>query len=457
MKPLMSICKLFRSALFPFFRRTAVIDLCRPWSYFDAPIPIDHRRMVTSLKVLMGSGLKKEEYDCAINLHFSNFADFSNLVEFHWAQRYRIPTEIYLFLRSHCSLRVLRIENEYDLYYEPMLDVLKLPPPQCALTMASIEKFDIMKDIFRYCSASHRTITHLVILDAYLLQALDAEMAFPSLVHIDLRLTFGTLYLPFLFKLLRSNPTLERITLRALAANPSTNIHAEQLPELPHLKHFISEARSHSPFLSLAFGRRTLGTLSLSGAFLNREEIQRIHWKGLKIIDVALEDMVAENALIETLRSSGEIAWRKVTLRTSGLELWPDSLDVSNTPFSTDFNDPIDSSQLLQKFLAAITANRMTHLTHLHIFSGFDGDRGRHTNQDALDALHGVAKCLNACHSWVEVMASSHTCMTSTRFVRRKNGRELSQYHRIPGRYAASEWLEFEGYDVEAKGWRPGK
>jgi hypothetical protein len=449
----MSICKPFRFALFPFFRRRAVIDLCQPWSYVEAPIPIDHRRMVTSLKILMSSQLQKGEYDYAINLHFSNFADFSNLVEFHWAQRYHIPMEIYLFLRSHCSLRVLKIENEYHLGSEPTLGILKLPPPQCALTMASIEKYDIMRDIFRHGSASHRTITHLVIIHAFLLQALDAGVAFPSLVHIDICLTLGTLYLPFLFKLLKSNPTLERITLRAGAAIPSANIRAEQLPELPRLKHFSSEARSHGPFLSLVFGRQTLDTLNVGGAPLNREEIQRIHWEELKVIDVGLLDIVAENAFIETLRSSGEIAWRKATIRTF-LELWSDNLGVSRTPVSTDFNDPIDSSQVLQKFLTAM-ANRTTHLAHLHIVSPFDNGRGRRTNQVALNALHGVAKCLSAFPGWVEVTASSHSGMTSIRFVRRKTGKEFSQYRHVPGGHAASEWLEFEGFGVEAKGWRP--
>lgn len=337
----MSICKPFRSALFPLFRRTAVIDLCRPWSYIKAPIPIDHRRMITSLTVLMDSRLQKEEYDNAINLHFSNLADFSNLVEFHWVQRYHIPKEIYCFLRSHCSLRVLKIENELDVASEPILGNLRLPPPQCALTMASIENYHIIQDIFRHGSPSHRTITHLVILDAYLLQALNAEITYPSLVHIDLRLTFGTLYLPFLFKLLKSNPTLQRITLRAWAANASLNIDAAQLPELPHLKNFTSESKSHSPFLSLVFGRRTLDTLSLGGALLNREEIQRIHWKGLKVVDVALEDIVAQNTLIETLGSSGEMEWRKATIRTYTLISWADTLGVSSTP-----SRPISTIQL---------------------------------------------------------------------------------------------------------------
>jgi hypothetical protein len=329
MKSLVSTCKLFRFALFPFFRRTAVIDLCRPWSYVEAPIPIDHRRMITNLKVLMGSQLQKGEYDYAINSHFSNFADFSNLVEFHWAQRYHIPMEIYLSLRSHRLLRVLKIENQYPLRPEPTLEILNLPPPQCALTMASIKKRDFMKDILQHGSASHRTITHLVILNVYLLQALDAEIAFPSLVHIELRLTFGILYLPFLFRLLRSNPTLERITLLARPTTPSTNIDAGQPPELPCLKHYTLDAGSHSPLLSLAFGRRILDTLSLRGALLNREEVQRIHWKGLKVIDVGLEDIVAENALIEILHSSGKTAWRKAMIRTPPLELWPDNLDVS--------------------------------------------------------------------------------------------------------------------------------
>lgn len=332
MKSLVSICKTFRFVLFPLFRRTAVINLCRPWSYVDAPIPTDHRRMVTSLTVRMGSRLQKGEHDNAINLHFSNLADFSNLVEFHWAQSYHIPKEIYLFLRSHSSLRELKIESEYDVLSESFLRDLNLPPPQCTLSMASIENYDIMKDIFRHGSASNRTITHLAIADAYLLQALDAETAFPSLVHIDLRLTFGKLYLPFLFRFLHSNPTLERITIRAWAANPCTRTHAGRIPALPRLKHFIAEATSHSPFLSLVFGKRTLDTLSLGGQLLNGEEIQRIPWTGLKVFDISLEDIAAQDALIETLSSSGEMAWRKVTIRTSRLESWTDNLDVSDTP-----------------------------------------------------------------------------------------------------------------------------
>src|SRR5258706_9768511 len=215
MKSLVSTCKPFRFVLFPLFRRTAVINLSRPWSYAEAPISIDHRRMVTSLTVRMSSRLQKEVYDNAINLHFSNLADFSNLVEFHWAQPHHIPKEIYLFLRSHSSLRVLKIESEFDVLSESLWRNLTLPPPQCALSMASIENYDIMKDIFRHGSASNRTITHLVIQDAYLLQAPDAETAFPSLVHIALRLAFGTSYLPFLFRFLDSNPTFERIRIRA--------------------------------------------------------------------------------------------------------------------------------------------------------------------------------------------------------------------------------------------------
>jgi hypothetical protein len=334
MKSLVSTCKLFHFALFPIFRRTAVIDLCRPWSYVEAPIPIDHRCMVRNLKVRIGSRLQNGEYDYAINLHLSNFADFSNLVEFHWAQLYRVPKEIYLVLRSHCSLRVLKIQNEYDEGPLTQLETLRLPPPQCALTMASIGEYDIMVDIFRHGSASHRTIAHLVILHAYIFQALDAEIAFPSLVRIDICLVRGEVYPPFLFKLLKSNPTLERITLRARPASLSTNTHAEQLPELPHLKHFALDAMSHSPFLSLAFGRRTLDTLCLGGALLNREEVQRIHWKGLKVIDVALEGIEAENALIEALRSSGEMAWRKVTIRTP-LELWTDNVRPPSQQIST--------------------------------------------------------------------------------------------------------------------------
>ena len=336
MKSLVSICKPFRFVLFPLFRRTAVINLSRPWSYAEAPIPIDHRRMVTSLTVRMSIRLHNGEYDNAINLRLSDLADFSNLVEFHWAQPHHIPREIYLFLRSHSSLRVLKIESEFDVLSESLWKNLTLPPPQCALSMASIENHDILKDIFRHGSASNRTITHLVIQDAYLLQALDAETAFPSLVHIDLRLSFGKLYLPFLFRFLGSNPTLERITIRAWAANPCTRTHAGRTPALPRLKHFTAEAASHSPFLSLVFGKQTLDTLSLGGPLLNGEEIQRIHWEGLKVIDVSLEDIVALHALIEILGSSGEMAWRKVTIRPTTLELWTDNLDVSNIPASTN-------------------------------------------------------------------------------------------------------------------------
>jgi hypothetical protein len=456
MKSLVSTCKLFRSALFPLFRCAAVIDLSQPWSYVEAPIPIDHRRMVRSLKVLMGSQLQKRKYDYAINLHLSNFADFSNLVEFHWAQHYRVPKEIYLVLRSYCSLRVLKIQNEYDKGPLALVGTLGLPPPQCALTMASIGEYDIMKDIFRHGSASHRTIAHLVILHAYLLQALDAEISFPSLVHIDICLARGEPYPTFLFKLLKSNPTLERITLCTRPANLSTNIYAEQLPELPHLKHFTSDAMSHSPFLSLAFGRRILDTLSLRGALLNREEVQRIHWKGLKVIDVALEDIVAENELIETIRSSGEMAWRKATIRIP-LTLWTVNLGVRKTPVSTNFNDPIDFSQGLPNFLTAM-ANRTTHLTHLHIISSFNGGRGarRSTIQDTLPALHDVAKCLSAFPSWVEVTASSLMDMLFIRFVRKKTARELSQYLRASGRHYASEWPEIEGYSIVTEGWREG-
>ena len=332
MKALVSICKPFRFVLFPLFRRTAVINLSRPWSYAEAPIPVDHRRMVTNLKVQMTSQLPMGEYDNAINLHFSNLADFSNLVEFHWAHGDHIPKEIYLFLRSHASLRVLAIESGCA-----VLKNLKLPPPQCALRMASIENYDIMKDIFLHGSASNRTITHLVIHHAFPLEALDAETAFPSLVHIDLRLTFGKLSLPFLFRFLDSNQTLERITIRAWAANPCTGTPTERIPALPRLKHFTAMAVSASPFLSLVFGRRTLDILSLSGPLLIGEEIQRIPWEGLKDFDISLEDIVAQNALIDILGSSGEMAWRRVTIRTSTLESWTDNLGVSNAPLSTNF------------------------------------------------------------------------------------------------------------------------
>jgi hypothetical protein len=214
---------------------------------------------------------------------------------------------------------------------------------------------------------------------------------------------------------------------------------------------------SHSPFLSFAFGRRTLDTLSLGGALLNREEVQRIHWKGLKVIDVGFEDLVAENALIETLCSSGEMAWRKATIRTSHFELWPDNLDVSKTPVSTDFNDPIDSSQVLRKFLTAM-ANRTPHLTHLHVNSQFNSGRGadQSTNQDALRALHGLAKCLKAFPCWVEVTAVSHGGIMFIRIEQRKTGGEFSQYLLLPGRHYATEWLEFEGYGIEIKRWRHG-
>jgi hypothetical protein len=99
-------------------------------------------------------------------------------------------------------------------------------------------------------------------------------------------------------------------------------------------------------------------------------------------------------------------------------------------------------------------ANRTTHLTHFHILSSFDGGRRRRTKQDALHAVHGVAKCLSAFPSWVEVTASSHRDMLSIRFVQKKTERELSQSLRITGRHDRPKWLEFEGYDVEAKGWR---
>jgi len=453
MKSLVSICKLFRFVLFPFFRRTAVINLSRAWSYVEAPIPIDHRRMVTSLRVRMSSRLSMEKYDDAINLHFSDLADFSNLVEFHWAQHDHIPKEIYFFLRSHASLRVLTIESEFDVLSESLWRNLKLTPPQCALSMASIENLDIMKDIFRHGSASNRTITHLVIQDTYLLQALDAETAFPSLVHIDLRLSFGKLSLPFLFRFLDSNQTLERITIYVWAANPCTRLPAGRIPTLPRLKRFTAEATSHSPFLSLVFGRRTLETLSLTGPLLNGDEIQRIPWEGLKVFNVSLEDIVARNALIEILGSSGEIAWQHVTIRTSTLESWTDNLDVSNTHVSTNFNDPIDSYQVLHKFLTAMT-NRATHLTHLYIYSLFDYKRNANqpADDEAIRTLHTVAERLNAFPGWVKVRVSSRLGMRFIQFVRRlvrrKSGEELSLT------FGASQWLgEFEGYDIQTKGW----
>jgi len=432
-----------------------VIDLSRPWSYTEASIPIDHRRMVTSLTVLMNNPLQKGELDYAIKLHLSNLADFSSLVEFHWAQRHHIPKEIYLFLRSHCSLRVLKIENEFDVLSEHLLGNLNLPPPQCALTMASIDNYDIMRDLFRRGSASHRTITHLVILDAYLLQALDAEIAFPSLVHLNLRLSFGSLYLPFLFRFLDCNPTLEHITLRALATNPCTKMHVGRLPTLPRLKYFIAETRSNSPFLPLVFNRRMLDTLSLAGALLSGEEIRNISWEGLSVIDIALVDIAAQNALLTILSSNGDMAWRKVTIRVNTMGLWTDNLDVSNTAVSTSFNDSIDSYQGLHEFLRAM-ANRTTHLTHLHIENliGFNWDANWQANsmdEEAIHTLHGMAECLNAFPGWVEVKVSSHGGMRFIRFIRRKAGRELSQ------NFSASGWLgAFEGYDIEIEGWIHG-
>lgn len=107
-------------------------------------------------------------------------------------------------------------------------------------------------------------------------------------------------------------------------------------------------------------------------------------------------------------------------------------------------------------------ANRTTHLTHLHIVSltNFDRDatqRSNLTEDEAIHALHGVAKCLNAFPDWAEVTASSHKGVRSIGFVRRQTGRELSQYHPAVGRHDASEWLgEFEGYGIETKGWIHG-
>jgi hypothetical protein len=72
--------------------------------------------------------------------------------------------------------------------------------------MASIEEYDIMKDIFRNGSASHRSITHLVTPDAYLLQALDAEIAFPSLVEIDICLKYGVIIPPLSVQALKVHP-----------------------------------------------------------------------------------------------------------------------------------------------------------------------------------------------------------------------------------------------------------
>ena len=332
MKSLASTCKLFRSALFPLFRRTAVIDLSRPGSYAEAPVPIDHRRMVRDLTVIMSNQIRRGGFDNAINLHLSNLVDFSNLTEFCWAQRHPIPKAVYLFLRSHSPLRVLKIEAEFDVLSEDLLGGSSLLPPRCALTMTSIGRYDIMKDIFQYGSATHKTIAHLVILDAYLLQALHSEIAFPSLVHLDLRLTFGTMYLPFLFKFLGSNPTVERITLHARNTNPGTSAH-EGRPALPRLKHFTAEITNHSPFLFLTFGRQTLETLCLAGTFLSAREVHNILWEGLNIVDIILEDTEARDALIrsiETLGSSGKMAWRKVTIRKSNMKSWTDNMDVRN-------------------------------------------------------------------------------------------------------------------------------
>jgi len=103
-------------------------------------------------------------------------------------------------------------------------------------------------------------------------------------------------------------------------------------------------------------------------------------------------------------------------------------------------------------------ANRTNHLTHFHLVRLFNCGRGadRSTNQDALDALHGVANCLSAFPSWAEVTSSSQGDIMSIRFVRGKTGRELSQSFHVLGRRDASEWLEFEGYSIETKGWRHG-
>ena len=453
MKSLVSICKPFRFVLFPLFRCTAVINLCRPWSYDEAPIPIDHRRMVTSLKVRMTSQLPMGEYDNAINSHFSNFADFSNLVEFNWVHRDQLPTEIYSFLRSHASLRVLTIESECAVWPESLLKNSKISPPKCALSVASIENYDIMKDIFRYGSASNRTITNLVIHHAFPLEALDAETVFPSLVHMDLRLSFGKLSLPFLFRFLDSNQTLEHITIRAWAVNPCTGMPAGRIPDLPRLKHFTVVAASHSPFLSLVFGRRTLDTLTLSGPLLIGEEIQRIPWEGLKDFDISLEDIVAQSAFIEMLGSSGETAWRRVTIRTSTLESWTDNLDVSSAPFSTNFNDLIDSYQVLHKFLTAMT-NKAIHLTHLYIFSLFDYKRtaNQPADDEVLRTLHGVAERLHAFPDWVKVKVSSRVGIRFIRFVRKvgekSSGRTLSKT------FGGPWWVgKFEGYDFQTRGW----
>ena len=378
LKSLASTCKPFRSALFPFFRCTAVIDLSRqPESYAEALVPVDHRRMVTNLTMLVRNRIQRGGFDSAINFHLSNLAHFSNLTEFHWVQRHPIPKQLYLFLRYHSSLRVLKIETELDVLPEDLLGGLGLPP-RCALTMTSIGRYDIMKDIFQYYSATRRTIAHLVILDVHLLQALNAEIGFPSLVHLDLRLTSGTMYLPFLFKFLGSNPTIERITLHARDPNLKTRTHKGRPPALPRLKHFTANIKCNSPFLSLAFGRRTLETLSLAGAFLSAREVQNIHWEELNVIDIILEDMEARGALIrriEALGSSGKLAWQKVTIRTSNLDLasWTDNLDVRNPLDGKGmciFQPPIDVFQVLHKLLT-VMVNRAPHLTHLHVISAF--------------------------------------------------------------------------------------
>jgi hypothetical protein len=415
--------------------------------------------MVTSLTVLTHKPLEKKQFDDAVNLHFSHPADFENLVEFHWAQRYQIPKEIYLFLRSHPPLRDLKIENEFDVLSEDLLEGLALPPARCALTMASLGRYDVMKDIFRYSSSSHKTIAHLVILDAYLLQALDAKIAFPSLVHLDLHLSFGTLYVPFLFTFLGSNPTIERISLSAREANPGTSADAGHPPTLPRLKHFIGDIRHDSPFLPLAFGKRTLETLSLPIALLSARDIQDIPWDGLNVIDILLEDMDAHGALTASIESLGpdrKMAWREVTIRTNVQDLLSDHLGVRDHSNSTNqfiyINDPNDCFQVLHNFLTVL-ANRVPRLTHLYVSNAFlfvleAGLQTEQIGDESIRALHDVARCMNAFPSWKEVKISSRWDVKLIRLSRREIGKGRSQ------NLGALGWLDaFQGCDIELGGW----
>ena len=67
------------------------------------------------------------------------------------------------------------------------------------------------------------------------------------------------------------------------------------------------QTAAHYPITFSLVWRRMVDALRLDCPLLNGKEIQRIPWERLKVFDISLEDIVAQNALVEILGSSEEM------------------------------------------------------------------------------------------------------------------------------------------------------